>query len=194
VTTTTPRPPVRERLLASADRLFYEHGVHVVGIDWVLADSGVSKASLYKHFPSKDELVRAYLEGRQERRARRWARHLEAAGDDPRARLLAIFASAAEAQAEPGYRGCAFQRAAAESEAGEAGRTVTAAFRAAHLEQLTAIAVDAGVADPEALARRLSLLYDGAAAAGYLDAESIALTDARALAELAVDAALRPAA
>ena len=57
------RPSARERLLAAADELFYEEGVHTVGIDRVIEHAGVAKGSLYNTFGSKDELIRAYLEG-----------------------------------------------------------------------------------------------------------------------------------
>ena len=59
------RPSARERLLASANELFYNEGVHTVGIDRIIEQAGVAKASLYNTFGSKDELVRAYLETRQ---------------------------------------------------------------------------------------------------------------------------------
>jgi AcrR family transcriptional regulator len=187
--TTSTRPSARERLLASADALFYEHGVHVVGIDWILSDSGVSKAALYSNFGSKDELVRSYLVGRHERRMARWGRHLDAAWDD-RSRLLALFSSQAEAFAENGPRGCAFLRAAAEAAPDEAAIEVTAQYRVEQLEKLTGIARDAGVADPPALAEQLILLYDGAAASTQFDGTGAAIAQARTMAEAIVDAAL----
>src|SRR5262245_38929851 len=61
----SPRPSARKRILAAANELFYEEGIHSVGIDRVIERAGVAKASLYNTFGSKDELVRAYLEGRQ---------------------------------------------------------------------------------------------------------------------------------
>jgi AcrR family transcriptional regulator len=83
------QPSVRDRLLAAADELFYEEGVHVVGIDRIVERAGVAKASLYSTFGSKDELVRAYLENHFRRRQNRVARVL-AAYDTPRARLLGV--------------------------------------------------------------------------------------------------------
>src|SRR3569832_2649458 len=111
---TTASPPVtsvrtsaRERLLAAADELFYKEGINNVGIDRVIEHAGVAIASLYSYFGSKDELVRAYLqgmhEGRQRRVAERIARHRS-----PRERLLSVFDGIAESFAQPGYRGCAF--------------------------------------------------------------------------------------
>src|SRR6266702_6090226 len=104
----------RERLLAAANELFYAEGVHTVGIDRVIERAGVAKASLYNTFGSKDELVRAYLEGRHERISARITRYLERYGD-PRDRLLGVFEAQGEVFAESGFRGCAFVSASAES-------------------------------------------------------------------------------
>src|ERR1700760_2809534 len=112
-TSTARRPSARERLLDAADELFYEEGIHIVGIDRVIERAGVAKASLYSTFGSKDELVRAYLAGRAEARHQRIARHL-ARHTAPRDRVLAIFDALDEAIQTPGYRGCAFVNASAE--------------------------------------------------------------------------------
>src|SRR5256885_3946953 len=84
------RPSARERLLAAANELFYNEGVHTVGIDRIIEHAGVAKASLYNTFGSKDELVRAYL---QTRHASVTQRITQAVGryDTPRERLLAVF-------------------------------------------------------------------------------------------------------
>src|SRR5579863_10664876 len=101
------RPTARERLLAAANELFYNEGVHTVGIDRVIERAGVAKASLYNTFGSKDELVRVYLEGRHAIVAARITRYIERY-DGPRERLLGVFEAQGELFAEPGYRGCAF--------------------------------------------------------------------------------------
>src|SRR5262245_25685813 len=114
----------RDRLLAAATELFYEEGVHTVGIDRVIERAGVAKASLYSTFGSKEELVRAYLAARAEARQRRildrTARH-----DDPRARILGIFDLLGEQVAAPTYRGCAFVNASAEGPRSETKVTRT---------------------------------------------------------------------
>src|ERR1700761_1672584 len=84
---TARRPSARERLLDAADELFYEEGIHIVGIDRVIEKAGVAKASLYSTFGSKDELVRAYLTRRYQRRRARIETWVDRY-DDPRARLL----------------------------------------------------------------------------------------------------------
>ena len=113
-TTTTERRSARDRLLAAANELFYEEGVHTVGIDRVIERAGVAKASLYSAFGSKDELIRAYLIARHTARQERMTRML-ARYDSPRERLLGVFDVLGESFAEPGYRGCAFINASAES-------------------------------------------------------------------------------
>src|ERR1700742_2084968 len=107
----------RDRLLNAADELFYGEGVHTVGIDRVIEQAGVAKASLYSTFGSKEELVRAYLEarfvGRKERIEKKLARL-----ESPRQKMLAVFDVLGEYVAKPGFRGCAFVRASAESRSG----------------------------------------------------------------------------
>src|SRR5690349_17893078 len=106
------RVSARERLLAAANELFYEGGIHSVGIDRILERAGVAKASLYDTFGSKDALVQAYLQGRQSaRRARIEARLTRHAV--PRQKLLAIFDAASDTMSDSHYRGCPFARAAA---------------------------------------------------------------------------------
>src|SRR6266478_5661766 len=94
------RPSARERLLAAANELFYDEGVHTVGVDRVIERAGVAKASLYNTFGSKDELVRAYLEGRHARTSARITRYLERYSD-PRDRLLGVFEAQGELFTEP---------------------------------------------------------------------------------------------
>src|SRR6188472_170942 len=102
----------RQRVLETADRLFYEHGVRAVGIDRVIAEAGVAKMTLYSHFPSKDDLILAVLQHREKivleffRGA--MARHRA------KTPLRAFFAALKEWFASPGFRGCAFQNAAIE--------------------------------------------------------------------------------
>ena len=124
----TRRPSPRERLLAAADELFYADGVHTVGIDRVLERADVARASLYGTFGSKDELIRAYLERRMTLMQARLRAAAEA-HDDPRERLLSVFDAQAVTFAQPGYRGCAFNRASAEAQPGSAAYEVPRTYR-----------------------------------------------------------------
>src|SRR6201997_5366401 len=154
------RPSARERLLAAADELFYNEGVHTVGIDRVIDQAGVAKASLYNTFGSKDELVRAYLETRQARVADRITRAVERY-DTPRERLLAVFEGQGELFAQPGYRGCAFARASAESHPRDLAEQAPEAYGHWVRALLPELSAQAGVPEPDVLARQLHLLYDG---------------------------------
>ena len=186
---TSERSP-RERLLSAASELFYERGVHTVGIDTIIERAGVAKASLYNAFGSKDGLVRAYLEARHEARRGRLTAEIEG-HDDPKERLLAIFDVLATTVAQPGFRGCAFANAVAESELDSAAADVTRNVRRWLLDTLIELTTELGVGDPAGLARQLTLLYDGALAQSRLDPTAAAAQAAKAAANELVDAALR---
>jgi AcrR family transcriptional regulator len=180
-------PSARERLLEAANELFYDEGVHTVGIDRVIERAGVAKASLYNSFGSKDELVRAYLEKRHERVASRITRYLERYSD-PRERLLGVFEAQGELFVEQGFRGCAFVSASAESP-GEAVSRVSDDYRGWVRGLFTTLAREARVPEPEKLARQLHLIYDGASLSARMDRDPSASTAARAAAEALLDAA-----
>ena len=182
------RPSARARLLAAASELFYEEGVHSVGIDRVIERAGVAKASLYDTFGSKEELIRSYLLSRQEARQ---ARILDRLGrfTTPRTRLLGIFDVLADSLAEPNYRGCAFVRASAEMRVGSSAKTVCDDSRAWLRALFTDLAKQAGATRPAALAKQLVLLYDGASVSAQMDGDAKAAATARAIAALMLDAA-----
>jgi AcrR family transcriptional regulator len=184
------RLPVRERLLASADELFYAEGINNVGIDRILEHAGVAKASLYSTFGSKDELVRAYLEKRHATRRARIERHM-AGKRSPRERLLAVFDAQAEAMGEPGFRGCAFLMANAEQPGQSRGKPVCDDYRAWIRALLVQLVREAGVRRPDALARQLLLLYDGVTVSAQMDGTGAqACASARAMAAALLDAAV----
>ena len=185
----TDRPSARERLLAAANELFYDEGIHTVGIDRVIERAGVAKASLYNSFGSKDELVRCYLSARHEARQRRLTSKL-ARYDDARARLLGVFDVLDELFAEPGFRGCAFLNASAEAQPGSGVEGVRDVARAWVRTLFTDLAAAAGVPDAPGLAAQFVQLYDGASVGAQLDADAAAARTARSTAEVLVDAAL----
>jgi len=181
-------PSARERLLEAANELFYDEGVHTVGIDRVIERAGVAKASLYNTFGSKDELVLAYLEGRHARISARITRYLERYSD-PRDRLLGVFEAQGELFAEPGFRGCAFVSASAESP-GEAVSRAADDYRGWVRGLLTGLAGEAGAPDPQKLGRQLHMIYDGASLSARMDHDPSAAATARAAAEALLDAAI----
>jgi AcrR family transcriptional regulator len=185
----TRRPSARERLLASANELFYDEGVHTVGIDRIIEHAGVAKASLYNTFGSKDALVRAYLESRQASVTQRIMRAVDRY-DAPRERLLAVFEGQGDLFAQPGYRGCAFARACAESHPGDLAEQAADAYRGWVRALLTELAAQAAVPEPGPLARQLHLLYEGASQSARMDRDPSAAAAARAAAAALLDAAL----
>ncbi|MEA2500217.1 MAG: hypothetical protein QOD01_328, partial [Actinomycetota bacterium] len=184
--------PARERLLDAANALFYEEGVHTVGIDRVIERAGVAKATLYNAFGSKDELVRAYLTARHAATRERMARELEARYQTPRERLVGVFEVQGLSFAEPGFRGCAFIGACAETRPGSTVEAVADEYRAWVRSLFLDLAQEAGATDPERLARQLVLLYDGAGISAWMDRDPGAALAARTVAAALVDAATGP--
>ncbi len=105
---------VRQRILDTADRLFYQDGIRAVGIDRIIAEADVAKMSLYKHFPSKDDLILAVLKYREEKLLEFFTDGMERHGKRTKDKLRAFFAVLKDFFESPGFRGCAFQNAAVE--------------------------------------------------------------------------------
>ncbi|MEU8633532.1 TetR/AcrR family transcriptional regulator [Amycolatopsis sp. NPDC048633] len=158
----------RARLLTTASRLFYSEGLHSVGIDRVIAEAGVTRATLYRHFPSKDDLLVAYLSeaDRAIRAGVEAARTGQASAADA---VRAVAGSIADGIRSPGFRGCAFLNAAAEypDPAHPVHRTVLA-HRGWFLDVVTELLARTGETAPEPAARHFVMLRDGAMAAGCL--------------------------
>jgi AcrR family transcriptional regulator len=182
--------PARERILETASALFYARGIRAVGVDLIIAESGVAKATFYKHFPSKDDLVVAYLD----RVDAAWSGQLHAAaaaaGTDPADQLVGLFDALGQACRREGYRGCGFINAAAEATPGGPVHARTVAHKQAVLAWVTELAGEAGAPDPDGLARSLTLLLDGGLASGALDADPGVPARAAATARSLVRAAL----
>lgn len=158
----------RRRLLDTASELFYAEGIHAVGIDRIIATAGVTRATLYRHFPSKDDLVVAYLTAVDEAfRARTDATRGQSKSADETIR--AIGQSIAGDIRRPGFRGCAFLNAAAEYP--EPTHPVHQAVLE-HRDWLLATITDLFAAtdkpDHEPAGRHFVMLRDGAMAAGCL--------------------------
>ncbi|MCW2496542.1 TetR/AcrR family transcriptional regulator [Jatrophihabitans sp.] len=171
----------RDRLLEAADRLFYDEGIHAVGIDRVLEEAGVAKGSLYYNFGGKDDLVRTYLQNRHAK----WSARLDemlAETEDPDEKILTVFDALGDLFAEPDFNGCAFVNAAAEALPGSAEDLATKDFRTWLHELFGGLVAEAGHADGETLAYQLILLYDGANIAAQLDQNPAAARAARAAA------------
>jgi AcrR family transcriptional regulator len=156
---TTTRTPARTRVLQTAARLFYGEGVHTVGIDRIIAEAGVAKATFYHHFPSKDELVKAYIV--EQSTLQRGIAESISEGS-PRQRLHAVFAFMCEFGAGPTFRGCPFVNTAAEyPDPGHPVRQAIAAHRHWNRALYRDLLAADGHPDPERTADVLMLLRDG---------------------------------
>lgn len=186
-----PASAARDRILETAFRLFYARGLRAVGVDTIIAESGVAKATFYKHFPAKDDLIVAYLDKVDEVWSGQLHAAAEAAGADPADQLVGLFDALATACRRDGYRGCGFINAAAEATPGTGAHDRTIAHKQRVLAWLHDLARDAGAAHPERLARSLALLVDGALASGALDADPEAIEVARDTARSLVRQAVR---
>jgi AcrR family transcriptional regulator len=160
----------RRRILQAADRLFYDHGVRAISVDRLLAAAGVTRVTFYRHFPSKEALVEAYLLARAERGRQRVAEARAQAPDDPRVALDAIAAALVEDSAVPGFRGCEFVNAAAEySDHTDPGRALAVQQRAWIVDVTAELLAQLGHPRPRELAEVLLMLRTGAVVAAGLD-------------------------
>jgi AcrR family transcriptional regulator len=185
----TVKPSARERLLAAANELFYEEGVQTVGIDRVIERAGVAKASLYKTFGSKDELIRAYLDLQHTTTTERLRRGVEAQ-PNARDRILSVFSTQGTMFAEPDFHGCAFINANAEARPGSAAEQANATYRGWIRGLLTDLAREVGAKDPVGLGRQLHMLFDGAGLGADVEHDPSLAADARAAAAVLIDAAI----
>jgi len=177
---------VRQRILDTASGLFYQRGVRAVGVDLVVEASGVAKASLYRHFRTKDDLIVAFLERED---AEFWAQWDEVAArhaDDPVAELEAHMRWIGKRLARANYRGCPQINVAAEfAEAEHPSRGVSRAHMQALRKRLADLARRSGAARPGELAAQLGVLVNGAFVSASMlspdEATRVLLAAARAL-------------
>ncbi|MET1018828.1 MAG: TetR/AcrR family transcriptional regulator [Microterricola sp.] len=170
-TRTTPSgaSEARERLLRAASELFYREGIHSVGVDRILAEAGVTRATFYRHFPSKEDLVEAYL-GVEDEQIRAAFTAAEASGAEPKQLVGLVIAGLADDVARHHTRGCPFINAAAEyPDADSPVRQAVGEHRAWFRAELETVLTAAGVTDAAGAAAQLVLLRDAAMVGGYLD-------------------------
>ena len=190
-----PSPTPRERILQTSERLFYRDGYRAVGVDTIVAESGVAKMSLYRHFPSKDDLIAAYLE-RANEQLLAWIDGLIAPHRSPRRALEAVFEGVAKLASSSQCLGCAFVGASAEfPELDHPGHRVALQHKRAVVDRLRRLAEEAGARDPTAIAEELLLVMDGAWSAARVFGPGNhglrAATAARALIDAQLPAAIR---
>lgn len=152
----------KEKLFQTAARLFYQHGYRAIGVDTIAAESGIGKMTLYRHYPSKDDLIVAYL---RDSNQLFWDQFEQITQDAPTARekLLAFFDSLQRYALSPDCYGCPFVNIAAEyPESDYAGHQVALEHKQTVLARFQQLAEEAGAVQPDALANALFLLMDGA--------------------------------
>ena len=159
----TLRGTVRDRILETASELFYRNGVHAVGVDLVVAESGIAKTSLYRHFGNKDALIAAFLEREDEDFWRQWEAIASHHRDDPQGELEALLDWMDKRLRRPGYRGCPQLNVAAElPDANHPARRVAAKHKEKTRRHFSAIAERMGLPHPDQVGLQLALAFDGA--------------------------------
>ncbi|MER7283619.1 TetR/AcrR family transcriptional regulator [Dactylosporangium sp. NPDC000244] len=180
--------PARERLMTVATALFYAEGIHAVGIDRIIAEAGVAKATFYHHFASKDELVRGYLVEEYQRQADALTA-VHRAAEGARAALLAIFELLVDNAAHPSFRGCPFTNAAAEyPDPGHPVRRTIADYRRWNRDLFRELLAETGHRDPDGTATMLMAIRDGIVIGGSLDDPAALQPHVRATVTRMIDA------
>ncbi|WP_305787919.1 TetR/AcrR family transcriptional regulator [Symbioplanes lichenis] len=158
----------RSRLLGTAARVFYTEGIHKVGVDRIVAEAQVTRATLYRHFPSKEDLVLAYL-GQADRAIRSQAAQAVAGGQPADEALRALSRSIAAGIQSPGFRGCAFLNAVAEyPDPASPVHQAALGHRQWFLDTVTALLTRIRGTSAAPAARHFVMIRDGAMAAGCL--------------------------
>jgi AcrR family transcriptional regulator len=154
----------RDRLVGVAMHLFYRHGINAVGLDWVLAEAGVSKTTFYKHFKSKDELVVATLEARDAWEMGAWREAVRVlVGQAPERQLLGLIDVLDILFNDPAFLGCQFINAAAEfPNPDDAVHRVAMSHKRANRDWVRDLAAAADVRDPDGFADAYTVIFEGA--------------------------------
>ncbi|UOE21790.1 TetR/AcrR family transcriptional regulator [Thermobifida halotolerans] len=154
--------PGARRVLRAAERLFYERGIHAVGVDLIAAEAGVTKKTLYDRFGSKEQVVVEYLADRDERWRAFLDRRLDLAGPDARRRVLAVFDASREWSGENSARGCSMVNAHAEiSDPSHPAGAIIAGQKEWMLALFTGLCEEIDPDGAAALGRTLMLLHEG---------------------------------
>jgi AcrR family transcriptional regulator len=180
MTERVPRGQARHQLLKTTAALLAADGVNATGVDTIAKRTGVTKRTLYQHFPGKDALIAEALADR----SAEWHAGFDAAicalADDPTGQLLAMFEVIGQGAAKPDFRGCEFVNAAADlPDRRHPARAVASHHKRAVLDLIARRVAQLGVADPDGLARQLKLLLEGAVATALVDPGPQPARDAR---------------
>ena len=176
------RPSARKRIFATASELFYRKGIRAVGVDAIAAQAETTKMSLYRNYPSKDELVADWLREHDDKFWQTWDSMAGKYPGDARKQLQAAFALLAKHVSDPDARGCPMANAAVEiTESDHPARKVIEAHKAKLRARLAALCEGTGAREPTLLADELFLLMEGAQVSTVLGVRIPARSVARAL-------------
>lgn len=185
-----PSSVKRDHLVDTALALFTEGGYHAVGIDTVLARAGVAKMTLYNHFASKEDLIVAVLARKAEQSAQGIEKVLAEAGDDPQAKVLALFDWLEAWFRSPDFRGCIYVKAAGEyPKKKDKPHQAAQAFKQARQDLFIELSRRMKAKDPETLGRQLAVLMEGSIVLAFIQARPEVARDAKAAAETLIAAA-----
>jgi AcrR family transcriptional regulator len=161
---TKPSTQTRDRIIAAAAKLFYSEGIRRVSVDAVAEKAGVTKRTLYYHFDSKDELIAAYLNARDQPNLALFARWFQEADGSLATKVENIFKNLAQSARHPKWKGCGFLRTAAELAAmpGHPAMKVGARHKTGVETWLARVISSDGIKHPDELARQIVILMDGA--------------------------------
>jgi len=170
---TKNKSDARQRIVETAERLFYAEGVRSVGIDRIIAESEVAKMTLYNHFASKDDLILSVLQYREEKFGGMFERWMERHVKKGMDRLEAFFAALKDWFESPGFRGCAFINASVElADAHHAASQFSAQHKERFHEMLTGIITDTAGAKAAPVAPAVFLLVEGAIVTAVMEQSS----------------------
>ena len=180
--------PARQRILETASALFYHEGIRAIGVDTIVERSGVGKATLYRHFPTKDDLIASYLE-EDDRLWWLWFEEVIAEHEgSPREQLLAFFEATIQRLMQPGFRGCAFLNALAEfPEADHPVHHCALGHEHKLRRRLSQLSRQAGARDPQQLADQLLLVCNGALTSAPLFGTACPVLQLQAIAAHLID-------
>ncbi|MBO9747413.1 MULTISPECIES: TetR family transcriptional regulator [Xanthomonas] len=186
-----PTNDTQQKILATAEALIYQHGIHATGMDLLVKTSGVARKSIYRHFDNKDEVAAAALNARDVRWLE-WFRHECDKAGSPEARILRMFTVLEEWFQSAGYRGCAFINTAGEvGDPDDPIRKIAKHHKQKLLDYTQELTGQLGITQPVALARQLLLLMEGAITLSRVMGDEDAADTARDIAQLLIKQAVR---
>jgi AcrR family transcriptional regulator len=179
---------LKDHILQTASALFYSQGIKATGVDTIVKAAGTTKMSLYKYFPSKDDLILAHLQKSRAEMRIRIVDAIESRATQPKQKLLAIFDVFAELLSTPEFRGCPFINASAEfAEEANPVQEASAEFYDGFHKLLSNLAQQADVENPELVSKQLLMLIAGAIVTEQMKRQSGAMAIARQAAERLLD-------